>query len=399
MNYAKQYQARLRRFVLAVMLILAACSITLSAQIFSEIYQFTDLYSYTSLTNTLAIDAAGRLYGTIPYGQPQTCAWDGEVFQLRQAGTGWILNPLYCFQGGDDGYEPYDYGGLKFGSDGALYGTTAGGGTSGVCSGGCGTVFRLGPPPNPCHTATCSWKLTTAYDFGPGGNSATPTGGVIFNSTGSMFGTAVSAFELTSSNGNWIYSSLYILQNGPYPVASLVMDRDGNLYGTNANAGSYGEVFQLTRAETGWVKTTLHTFINGQDGGSPIAGLAVDQDGNLYGATIHGGQNFGGVVYELSHSGGGWEFNAIYSLSGNGGPWSGLTLDDAGNLYGATCFDGHYQLGNVFELSPGQNGWIYSDLHSFSEADHASCPIAGVTVAPDGTLYGTASDIVWKIAR
>ena len=113
MNYAKQYQARLRRFVLAVMLILAACSITLSAQTFSEIYQFTDLYSYTSLTNTLAIDAAGRLYGTIPYGQPQTCAWDGEVFQLRQAGTGWILNPLYCFQGGDDGYEPYDYGGLK----------------------------------------------------------------------------------------------------------------------------------------------------------------------------------------------------------------------------------------------------------------------------------------------
>ena len=146
-------------------------------------------------------------------------------------------------------------------------------------------------------------------------------------------------------------------------------------------------------------KRTLHTFINGQDGGSPIAGLAVDQDGNLYGATIHGGQNFGGVVYGLSHSGWWVELNAIYSLSGNGGPWSGLTLDDAGNLYGATCFDGHYQLGNVFELSPGQNGWIYSDLHSFSEADHASCPIAGVTVAPDGTLYGTASDIVWKIAR
>ncbi len=114
------------------------------AQTYSEIYHFTSADG-GPLTSTLLIDRGGKLYGTTEYGQYGTCGWAGMVYQLKPEGSGWVLNPLHCFTaplGGDDGAFPIDYGGLTFGPDGNIYGTTDEGGiNNGTDS--LGTVFKL----------------------------------------------------------------------------------------------------------------------------------------------------------------------------------------------------------------------------------------------------------------
>ena len=87
-------------------------------------------------------------------------------------------------------------------------------------------------------------------------------------------------------------------------------------------------------------------------------GLVMDGAGNLYGATSDGGSGHGGVVYELSPYGGGWTYQILYSLFGAEGPYGSLTLDAAGNLYGAAFGDGATEAGMIFKLAPSNGSWI-----------------------------------------
>ncbi len=377
------------------------------AQTYSEIYHFT---SAEELTSTLLMDRSGKLYGTSEGGQPGTCAAYGMVYQLKQAGSGWVLNPLHCFTaplGGNDGALPIDYGGLTFGPDGNIYGTTNEGGiNNGTDS--LGTVFKLTPPPTACSTSLCPWDSTILYKFGTNNpDGVFPSGNVVFDAAGNMYGTTElgghgdgGAFEMTYANGVWTESLIYAFDDGAEPQAGLILDGAGNLYGTLPYGGlGYGIVFQLTPGQSGWTQNVVYRFTNGADGRTPSAGLVMDSAGNMYGATYLGGNGNGGVIYELSPSGGGWTFSVVYSLHGNGGPMSALTMDAAGNLYGTTHNDGMFQLGNIFELSPGQNGWTYTDLHSYALGDDGEDPYAGVTIAPDGTLYGVGGSVAWQIAR
>jgi hypothetical protein len=90
------------------------------------------------------------------------------------------------------------------------------------------------------------------------------------------------------------------------------------------------EVLRLLSIARGVV---LYSLQNHQDGRSPVGGLVFDSTGNLYGSAGNNGQGFGGTVFELSPSNGGWTFNLLYSLSGTMGPMDSLTFDSAGNLY------------------------------------------------------------------
>ncbi len=377
------------------------------AQTYTEIYHFTDA---NLLTSTLLIDRGGKLYGTAELGQNGTCSAYGMVYQLKLVGSDWVLNQLHCFTaplGGDDGALPMDFGGLTFGPDGAIYGTTNEGGiNNGTDS--LGTVFRLTPPPTACVSALCPWDSTLLYKFGTNSPDGTfPEGNVAFDAQGNMYGTTTfgghgggGVFEMTKVNGVWTETFIYSFSNAGSAQGGVVLDHAGNVYvATPAGGLSYGVIVQLTPGQFGWTENVLYRFTGGNDGRYPVPGLVMDPAGNMYGATTLGGVNNGGVIYELSPSGGSWNFSVLYSLLGNGGPQSALTMDAAGNLYGTTQRDGHFQLGNIFELSPAQSGWIYTDLHSYNLNDDGAEPYAGVTVAPDGTLYGVGGSAAWKITR
>ena len=153
----------------------------------------------------------------------------------------------------------------------------------------------------------------------------------------------------------------------------------------------------------------MYDFQGGNDGEYPIAGLMMDGSGNIYGATSDGGSQGGGTVFELIPAGSGYTFKLLYSFPGqqgnNCGPWAPLSMDSSGSLYGTTYCGGAFKIGAIFKLSNTQNGWMYTSLHDFgSVRGDGFSPISNVSFDANGTLYGTAlgnsmdgNGIVWEI--
>jgi len=326
----------------------------------------------------LIFDAAGNLYGTTTSGGTYN---HGTVFELSpMPGGGWTETVLYSFGNSTDGAYPY-YAGVIFDAAGNLYGTTYSGGTYNCPGdGGCGTVFKLTP------TVGGGWTETVLYNFGNGTDGYAPYAGLILDAAGNLFGTTTyggtnrcaeaqyqgcgTVFELSpTAGGGWTETVLHNFDgtDGAIPIASLIFDTAGNLYGTTEGGGSYtndGTVFQLSpMAGGGWTETVLYSFNEQGPGGyGPAAGpLVFDAARNLYGTVFNGGAYFGGTVFKLAPTvGGGWTetvlYNFGYSTDGNG-PWAGLIFDATGNLYGTTWYGGTYQCGQggcgtVFELTP-----------------------------------------------
>ena len=189
----------------------------------------------------------------------------------------------------------------------------------------------------------------------------------------------------------------------------MILDSAGNLYGTTFGLppvhGLYGTVYELTPSGAGWTESTLYTFQNSTDGGSPRGDLIMDALGNLYGTTSVGGPGVGGTVWELSPSNGGWTFNLIYSFPGsNFGPFSPVLMDPSGNLYGTTLAGGAFQQGSVFKLTHANGGWTYTTLHDFSGGNDGRSPYGHPVLDSSGNLYGTAgwgggtnSGVIWEI--
>ena len=197
-------------------------------------------------------------------------------------------------------------------------------------------------------------------------------------------------------------------KDGTEPMAGLIFDASGNLYGTTFDGGAYdyGTVFELTPTAGGrWTEKILHNFNDdGKDGFGVLAGLTIDAAGNLYGTTSEGGSfscsQYGlygcGTIFELTpKSGGGWTEKTLHDFNGADGasPYAGLIFDAFGNLYGATtcCLgtDGYY--GNVFELMPkAGGGWTEKILHNFNGTDGVGVLYGNLVFDAFGNLYGTS---------
>ena len=338
------------------------------------------------------MDRAGNLYGT----SNGSGSGYGAVYKVSKgSGGGFVTLPLHDFVGGNDGALPAAR--VVFGPDGELYGTTSEGGGSGCNGLGCGTVFKLSPPPTACKSALCLWTETVLYRFTGSGDGAVPEyGDLIFDSAGSIYGTTGSGaygygtvYKLTNSGGNWTESTLYAFTangDGFYPLGGVVFDSAGNLYGTTDTG-----VFELSPSGGGWTETVLHEFAYETDGLVSEAGLVFDNRGNLYGNTHTLGPGEGGTIFELTPSGGSWRFQVLYAFQGGTGPvGSPLLLDTAGNLYGArtnTPSGG----GEAFELMNTEGSWSYVPLHEFSGGNQGSTPYGSVVMDANGILYGTSS--------
>ena len=327
----------------------------------------------------LVFDAAGNLYGTTSGGGTYN---GGTVFEMSpMLGGGWTETVLHSFGSGTDGAGAI-YASLIFDAAGNLYGTTSSGGTDICPQFGCGTVFELMP------TGGGTWTEAVLYNFHRGSDGHVPSAALIMDAAGNLYGTTYeggtgnclngnihgcgTVFKLTpTAGGEWAETVLHNFSNGTdgiNPVASLIFDTAGNLYGTASGGGVYmgGIAFELMPSVGGeWNETVLYSFAEqGPSGYSSTSALVFDAEGNLYGTVVSGGAYFGGTAFKLTLSrGGSWTQTILHSFTENGAdgyyPQGGVIFDAGGNLFGTTQVGGAYQCpggslgcGTVFKLSP-----------------------------------------------
>jgi uncharacterized repeat protein (TIGR03803 family) len=230
-------------------------------------------------------DAAGNLYGMTSNGGSSNL---GTIYELDKAGTETVL---YSFTGGDDGGEPY--AGLVRDAAGNMYGTTSAFGANGK-----GTVFKL----------SARGQLSTIYAFTGGVDGGTPVANVTIDSKGNLYSTTTiggttgqgTVFKITGkTRKEKVLYSFTGDTDGAMPTGAVVRDSKGQLYGTATKGGAnqVGTVFLL--APTGQL-TVLHTFTGGTDGATPLyMDLVRDRSGKLYGTTSAGGTSGVGTVFKL----------------------------------------------------------------------------------------------------
>jgi hypothetical protein len=391
-------------FLVFVFLFLTLTAQPAEGQTFNVIYSFPGGADGASPQAGLTMDAAGNLYGTTESGgyTGNDCQSNeygdgcGTVFRLAKVSSRWVLTTLYTFQGGTDGMWPAAR--VVFGPDGSLYGTTPQGG-QGTCGPpyefiGCGTVFQLQRSPAPIPTAN-PWVHNMIHQFTGGTDGGIPGGDVAFDHAGNLYGvTADGGLESCGYECGVAYE-FFPFNDGwqesvIYSFTAGTGPQSGVIFDRVGNLyGTDDSVFQLIRSGIQWTEKTIL-----QEGG--WNGLIYDPSGNLYGSSYPDGS-----VFELSPSQDGWIYTQLYQL--NGGSRAALSMDAAGNLYGTQFSGGAYEYGAVFRLTHGSGGWTYTSLHDFTGGTDGGYPLSNVTFDADGDLYGTAEaggsndGVVWEI--
>jgi uncharacterized repeat protein (TIGR03803 family) len=240
----------------------------------------------------------------------------------------------------------------------------------------------------------------------PGG--AGPYAGLISDAAGNLYGTTLYGgkadagvvFELVpAGTGTYKEVVLYSFRAVPgcnMPMGRLLLDSAGNLYGV-ATAGceyGHGGVFELSPAGGGKYTYAVIYEFNNNYAGQVDSPVSMDAAGNLYGALDYSGTLGDGQIYQLTPNGsGGWNSKIIYTFGHSGDglyPTGPLTLDSSGNIYGTTPYGGSQGAGTVYELSPSGGGTFKEKiLHNFKGSSDGGFPLGGVILDPAGDLFGT----------
>lgn len=364
-------------------------------QTYNVIYNFTGAGDGGGGT-ALVVDAAGTLYGTTGGGPFDA----GTVFKLKHNALGWLYTRLYAFSG-PDGSGPNSP--LAVAADGELYGSTAGGGSSGD-----GTLFGLAPPGHILPNVFASWMQRLRYSFTGGSDGTQPGGSIALDSSNNIYGTAGrggangggTVYEFTNGGLQVLHAFPAFSGDGVNPVG--VVSGAGGLYGLTWGGGAYysGTVYTLAG---GYNILYNFNFQSGQGlGGGPID-LAADASGNLYVSATNAYlvNNcfllWNGTIFELTYPD--WSQVTLMNWQNLGAPLNAwMTPDASGNVYG-TVIPGE-GAGEVFKLTCC---WTYTTLHQFSGPDGAG-PAAGVVIDAQGNIYGTTTyggaygrGVVWEI--
>jgi uncharacterized repeat protein (TIGR03803 family) len=381
-----------------VLLTVLALVATLSAQT----QTLTVLHNFTGPDGiypqgTLLFDQAGNLYGTTSQGGT---AGYGTVFKLDPSGNESVLASF----GGSAGAGTYPLGGLVRDTAGNLYGTTA---DSFLCQSatGCGNVFKLDP----------NGTVTVLHRFGGTSDGANPTGRLVLDSAGNLYGTTHTGggtrckrsigsklvvvgcgtvFKIDASGQESVLHPFEIT-DGVFPSAGLVRDTAGNLFGTAYQGGlqsctlsmyGCGTVFKVDTTGTFSVLYSFKGPEAGPDGAYPQAGLTLDSAGNLFSTTAAGGSATGcpslpqencGTIFQLTPAG---TETALFSFKGGlvtaGSPTAGLTRDAAGNFYGLAG-------GTIFKLDRAGKEF---DLYTITGSDLGVSD--DLVLDANGNLYG-----------
>jgi len=330
---------------------------------------------------------------------------------------------LYSFKGSPDGGDPK--AGVVIGKNGALYGTTYGGGASVL-----GTVFELTKP------AGEPWKEGVLYNFNGSDGQYPESALVLGSTTGALYSVTVGGgcggctgvvFELappSAAGGTWTETVLHAFSGSSEnaaPNGPLLIGPGGTLYATTQGSGGpTGTAAALLPPATlgaPWTESVLYTFGGSPGGGWPFAGV-VSEGGSLLGTTLYGGDEFCGafgcgVVYELTPpttpSGAAWTEATLHTFTGppsdGAEPQAALAVGPGGALYGTTYYGGpgvcatsggiEFGCGTVFQLTPptvSSGTWAYAVIYNFTGADgDGALPVAGVVVGKNGAIYGTTS--------
>jgi len=316
------------------------------------------------------------------------------VYMLNSSGT---LTLLHNFAGGaTDGCYPS--GNLVLDETRNLYGTTQQCGSSGG-----GVVWKLDK----------SGKETVLHNFSGGTDGVVPTGGLLRDKAGNLYGTTSQGgasndgviFKITPRGKEIILHTFTGgATDGKYPTyTSLLMDAQGTIYGVTEEGGTAdgGIVYKLSKSGK---LTVLHSFTGGTTDGCNVLGIPfMDKTGNIYGTTSSCGTSKLGTVWKLNKNG---RERVLHSFAGGSSdgeyPLAGVIVDAVGNVYGNTETGGPANVGTVYKIS--KNG-KFTLVHSFNGTD-GKFPYGSFVQDAKGTFFGTTQNggtigygTVWKITK
>jgi len=315
----------------------------------------------------------------------------GTVFELKPSGTGYRERILHRFGQDLNGALPY---GLVSAGNGHFYGVT-----QLSWPRGCGTIFRL-------DRAGSGYSFTTIYKF-DGTESCAPGALPTIDPAGNIYGTTKgggkygfgTVFKLSRSPSGYVETLLYSFRgkgDANDPTGSVVEDARGDVFGTtmgsNAHYGA-GSAFELVKSSRGYAERIIKVF--SQRDGVPFDGLAIDKSGALYG-TLEAGVACG-IVFRLSPTASGFAYAVLHNFTtAEGCGPDGVTLDRRGNIFGTNELSGltsascSLGCGSVFELIPGASGYTARVL-ALLHRDEGVQPVSGVALS-DNVAYGTAAE-------
>ncbi len=318
-------------------------------------------------------DSAGDLFGAAPGGGAYGY---GAVYEVA-AGSGAVTD-LASFQYGSF-FDPI--GNLVEDSRGDLFGIANRGGAEGD-----GVVYEL-------TAGSGTLAEIASFDGTNGSFGGVEEAGLVIDSQGDLYGTTYeggahndgTVFEIVAGSGAITTLASFNGSDGEAPNGGLLLDQSGDLFGTTFLGGAHqdGTLFEIA-AGSGTI-TTLTSFSGGLFTG-PAGALVEDSGGNFFGTTLSGGSDGDGTIYEVAARSGSVTTLATFNAENGSDPEGGVVLDSRGDLFGTTVYGGAYNDGTVFELAAGSS--TIATLVTFKGSNGAN-PMRSLTTDASGHLFGT----------